>query len=94
MKFWDLYDKAVAEVDADRTARINEAYIAKLEQRVQDMESGLVTDKQIETFMTALNNSPEFDTRTILKIKLVRAAFNLGLKEAKEIVEKYTPLPF
>ena len=91
MTIWNLFDKAVAEVDADRQNRINEAYIGKLEARIKELEARPVESLNVErvnTLVHVLNNMPELNSRSILKIKIVRTAFGFGLKEAKDAVEK------
>ena len=90
MTIWNLFDKAVAEVDADRQNRINEAYIGKLEARIKELETRPVESLNVErvnTLVHVLNNMPELNSRSILKIKILRTAFGFGLKEAKDAIE-------
>ena len=90
MTIWNLFDKAVAEVDADRQNRINEAYIGKLEARIKELETRPVESLNVErvnTLVYVLNGMPELTSRTILKIKILRSAFGFGLKEAKDAIE-------
>jgi len=87
MTIWNLYDKAVVEVDADRQNRINEAYIVKLEDRIKQLELQPVGEDRIKDFVAMLNGMAGLRDQTFWKIKIVRAAFNLGLKEAKDAVE-------
>lgn len=91
MTIWNLFDKAVAEVDSDRQNRINEAYIGKLEARIKELETRPVESLNVErvnTLVHVLNGVPELAPRSILKIKILRSAFGFGLKEAKDALEK------
>lgn len=107
--FWELYNEAKREVEHAMADRVNEMYITKLETRIEELEA--VTDDTNETLlaMPVVEQMKEFvrvmnaDTRLadlhILKIKLVRAAYGITLKEAKDILdsvtaETYDDLPF
>ena len=90
MTIWNLFDKAVAEVDADRQNRINEAYIGKLEARIKELEARPVESlnvERVDMLVRVLNDMPELNSRSILKIKILRTAFGFGLKEAKDAID-------
>jgi ribosomal protein L7/L12 len=108
--FWELYDEARKEVQANIDTAINEAYILKLEERIEELEQKIVTlndtasdasddptREQMRSFVRVLNDEELTSSRAILKIKLVRAAFNLTLAEAKSLIDEVTAeddLPF
>lgn len=94
MTIWNLFDKAVAEVDSDRQNRINEAYIVKLEARIKELEARPVESlnvERVDMLVRVLNDMPIFriseGAGRILKIRILRTAFNLGLKEATDAIE-------
>jgi ribosomal protein L7/L12 len=98
MTIWKLWDEANAEVKADIDNLTNERYILKLEQYIGELKAAKVNDaamrEEMIKFIECMNTINVLNGQTIVKIKLVRAAFNLGLKEAKELVEQYPALPF
>lgn len=101
MTIWNLYDKAVTEVDADRLARINEVYVAKLEARIKELEERVWVEAKpvqsldvdrIDALVQVLNNIRIYSPNAqpldrLLRIKILRTAFGLGLKEAKDAIE-------
>jgi ribosomal protein L7/L12 len=109
-KFNTLYDEAVMETETARHTLIQSAYIDKLEKRVIELEDKpAVTQEQVNKFMRVLNEIPVHTygpesgkLGKIWRIKILRAAYNLGLKEAKDMVELWDsiqgsadlPLPF
>ena len=98
MTIWKLWDAANKEVNEDIHNLTNERYILKLEQHIDELNAAKVNDpvkrEEIIKFIECMNGINVLNGQTIVKIKLVRAAFNLGLKEAKELVEQYPALPF
>ena len=98
MTIWKLWDAANKEVNEDILNLTNERYILKLEQHIEELNAAKVNDpvkrEEIIKFIECMNGINVLNGQTIVKIKLVRAAFNLGLKEAKELVEQYPALPF
>jgi ribosomal protein L7/L12 len=98
MTIWKLWDAANEEVKADIHNLTNERYITKLEQHIDELNAAKVNDpakrEEMIKFIECMNGINVLNGQTIVKIKLVRAAFNLGLKEAKELVEQYPALPF
>jgi len=99
-KFNLLYDEAVAETETIRNAIINQAYIDKLEKRVIELEDKpTVTQEQVNTLMYVLDEIVIGSAHIgkIARIKILRAAYNLGLKEAKDMLEawdEHNKLPF
>ncbi len=100
-KFNLLYDEAVAETETARQTLIQSVYIDKLEKRVIELEdTPAVTQEQVNTLMYILDDLPQYQLERlgkIWRIKILRAAYNLGLKEAKDMVEawdEYNKLPF
>jgi ribosomal protein L7/L12 len=95
-KFNLLYDEALAETETIRNNIINQAYIDRLEKRVielEDAQEKKVTQEQVNTLM----NSLPHEMITIFRIKVARAAYNLPLKEAQDMVEVWdrdVKLPF
>jgi ribosomal protein L7/L12 len=98
MTIWKLWDAANKEVNEDILNLTNERYILKLEQHIEELNAAKVNDpvkrEEIIKFIECMNGINVLNGQTIVKIKLVRAAFNLGLKEAKDLVEQYPALPF
>lgn len=110
MTFWELYDEARKEAMANMDAAVNEAYILKLEERVESLEREVETlkelseeqivptntsEEQMRSFVRVLND--EFREFAILKIKLLRAAYGITLAEAKTLINDVTAedsLPF
>jgi ribosomal protein L7/L12 len=98
-KFNTLYDEAVAETETARQTLIQSAYIDKLERRVIELEDKpAVTQEQVNTLMYVLDELPQHaQLGKIWRIKILRAAYNLGLKEAKDMLEawdEHNKLPF
>jgi len=98
-KFNTLYDEAVAETEAARQTLIQSAYIDKLEKRVIELEDKpTVTQEQVNTLMYVLDELPQHaQLGKIWRIKILRAAYNLGLKDAKDMLEawdEHNKLPF
>lgn len=97
MKIWDLYSEAKQEVTSSEALDklINEAYILKLERRIDELEGGTSTiDERCRQLLEVLNADTRTMDEKLLKIKIVRAAFGWGLAEAKRHVESTEPLPF
>ena len=98
-KFNTLYDEAVMETETARQTLIQSAYIDKLEKRVIELEDKpAVTQEQVNTLMYVLDELPEHaQLGKIWRIKILRAAYNLGLKDAKDMLEawdEHNKLPF
>ena len=99
-KFNTLYDEAVMETETARHTLIQSAYIDKLEKRVIELEDKpAVTQEQVNTLMYVLDEIPQHLSQLgkISRIKILRAAYNLGLKEAKDMLEawdEHNKLPF
>jgi ribosomal protein L7/L12 len=98
-KFNTLYDEAVAETETARQTLIQSAYIDKLERRVIELEDKpAVTQEQVNTLMYVLDELPQHaQLGKIWRIKILRAAYNLGLKDAKDMLEawdEHNQLPF
>jgi ribosomal protein L7/L12 len=99
-KFNTLYDEAVMETETARQTLIQSAYIDKLERRVIELEDKpVVTQEQVNTLMYVLDEVVIGSAHIgkIARIKILRAAYNLGLKEAKDMLEawdEHNKLPF
>ena len=98
-KFNTLYDEAVMETETARQTLIQSAYIDKLERRVIELEDKpAVTQEQVNTLMYVLDELPQHaQLGKIWRIKILRAAYNLGLKDAKDMLEawdEHNQLPF
>ena len=98
-KFNTLYDEAVMETETARHTLIQSAYIDKLEKRVIELEDKpAVTQEQVNTLMYVLDELPEHaQLGKMWRIKILRAAYNLGLKDAKDMLEawdEHNKLPF
>lgn len=98
-KFNTLYDEAVMETETARQTLIQSAYIDKLERRVIELEDKpTVTQEQVNTLMYVLDELPQHaQLGKIWRIKILRAAYNLGLKDAKDMLEawdEHNKLPF
>ncbi len=99
-KFNTLYDEAVAETETARQTLIQSAYIDKLERRVIELEDKpAVTQEQVNALMYVLDEIPQHLSQLgkISRIKILRAAYNLGLKDAKDMLEawdEHNKLPF
>lgn len=105
MTFWELYDEARKETMANMDAAVNEAYILKLEERIETLERELeavkerseeqivptnTSDEHMRSFVRVLNNDSHISAREILKTKLVRAAYGITLAEAKTLINDVT----
>lgn len=105
MTFWELYDEARKETMANMDAAVNEAYILKLEERIETLMRELeavkerseeqivptnTSDEQMRSFVRVLNNDPRIAEAPVLKVKLVRAAYGMTLAEAKTLIDDVT----
>jgi ribosomal protein L7/L12 len=95
----DFYADALRETESARLLLIQQAYARKLEQRIHEMHLELEaageacrvftvpTQEQVNKLLDALPKST--DNGIFARVKVVRAAYNLGLKEAKDMVENW-----
>jgi hypothetical protein len=103
----EYYNDALRETEAARTLLIQQAYARKLETRIYELHAELEavdgtlrssvtpTQEQVNQLLDALP-AAEHVISHIQRIKIIRAAYNLGLAEAKLFVEQWpkTRLPF
>jgi ribosomal protein L7/L12 len=90
---WQLRNQASADVRDKMDQLITNRYLELLEEEVLRLRQTPVNEN-LRMMLGVMTNSK---TPRLEQIKLVRAAFNLGLVEAKEAVDNYTAeldLPF
>jgi ribosomal protein L7/L12 len=90
---WQLRNQASADVRDKMDQLITKRYLELLEEEVLRLRQTPVNEN-LRMMLGVMTNSK---TPRLEQIKLVRAAFNLGLVEAKEAVDNYTAeldLPF
>lgn len=106
------FTDALKETETARNLLICQAYSRRLEHRIKELhleleavdnslrESVTITQEQVNTLMYVLDELPRYfhePLGKIQRIKILRAAYNLRLKEAKDMVEAwegYNKLPF
>lgn len=68
MTFWELYDEARKETMANMDAAVNEAYILKLEERIETLERELEAVKERSEEQIVPTNTSEEQMRSFVRV--------------------------